>query len=211
MGEPAPTGMGAHTWLGISPPTWEYRLHGNWSPVCLLLLFYTLGGFFPGIFGEFSRIRWISVDAAWSLGAVEPDSRPLGLRVAYGVALGGSPKPSDTSVPHLQNGPLCGFGSSKLVLRATWTSGLAGAAWRRPSQPEPFAEEPSVMEDAAPSLLERTGQPSASCWLLPSRGAPPLPYGRPCFLGFCGRWAAPPEARVSGPVSSVSSFCCREA
>lgn len=77
---------------------------------------------------------------------------------------------------------------------------------------EPLAEEPSVMEDADPSLLERTGQPSPSCWLLPGQRSTASLHGRPCFLGFCGRWATPPEARGSrGCVQRVQLLCCWEA
>ena len=77
---------------------------------------------------------------------------------------------------------------------------------------EPLAEEPSVAEDAGPSLLERTGQRSASCWLPPSWRYTASLNGRPCFLGFCGWWAAPPEARGSWAcVQRVRLLCCWEA
>lgn len=93
-----------------------------------------------------------------------------------------------------------------LDLRCSW--GSLEAAFPA----EPLAEEPSVAEDAGPSLLERTGQLSASCWLPPTRRYTASLNGRPCFLGVCGRWAAPPEAQGSQAcVQRVRLLCCWEA
>lgn len=114
---------------------------GNRSLACLLLLFRTLGGFLSRTFGEFSRIG-VDLSGCSVGGRRARQAGHYTCHVSCGVASGRSPRPSDTSVPTWQNGPLCGFGLGRLVLRMTRTSGAARAAWRRPSHPSRLPRSP---------------------------------------------------------------------
>lgn len=88
-GSRPPTGMGAHTWLGISPPTWECPAPRGTGVPCVFC-FFSIPLVVSSLesSGSFPESEWISVDAAWSLGAVEPDKQAIRLACRVRCGLG---------------------------------------------------------------------------------------------------------------------------